>query len=38
MCYPKMLANYPELIEENIIMFFCDGTTKGVGEVVNLIL
>jgi len=31
-------ANHPELIEENMIMFFRDGTTKGVGEVVNLIL
>ena len=30
-------ANHPELIEENMIMFFRDGTTKGVGEVVNLI-
>jgi GTPase len=26
-----------ELIEENMIMFFRDGTTKGVGEVVSLI-
>ena len=31
-------ANHPELIEENMIMFFRDGTTKGVGEVVSLIV
>ena len=30
-------ARHPELIEENMIMFFRDGTTKGVGEVVSLI-
>jgi GTPase len=30
-------ANHPELIEENMIMFFRDGGTKGVGEIVNLI-
>lgn len=26
---------HPELIEKNMILFFRDGTTKGVGEVVN---
>jgi GTPase len=31
-------VNHPELIEENMIMFFRDGTTKGVGEVVSLII
>jgi GTPase len=31
-------ARHPELIEENMIMFFRDGTTKGVGEVVSLIM
>jgi len=30
-------ARHPELIEENMIMFFRDGTTKGVGEVISLI-
>ena len=30
-------ARNPELIEENMIMFFRDGTTKGIGEVVSLI-
>jgi elongation factor 1-alpha len=30
-------ARHSELIEENMIMFFRDGTTKGVGEVVSLI-
>jgi GTPase len=30
-------SRHPELIEENMIMFFRDGTTKGVGEVVSLI-
>jgi elongation factor 1-alpha len=30
-------ARNPELIEENMIMFFRDGTTKGVGEIVSLI-
>jgi elongation factor 1-alpha len=29
-------AKHPELIEENMIMFFRDGTTKGVGEVVSV--
>jgi GTPase len=31
-------VNHPELIEENMIMFFRDGTTKGVGEIVSLII
>ncbi len=30
-------ARHPELIEENMIMFFRDGTTKGIGEVISLI-
>ena len=30
-------ARNPELIEENMIMFFRDGTTKGVGEIVSLV-
>ena len=30
-------ANHEELIEENMIMFFRDGTTKGMGEIVSLI-
>ncbi len=30
-------ANHPELIEENMIMFFRDGSTKGTGSVINLI-
>jgi elongation factor 1-alpha len=29
-------TRHPELIEENMILFFRDGTTKGVGEVVRL--
>lgn len=29
-------ARHPELIEENMIMFFRDGTTKGIGQVVSL--
>jgi GTPase len=30
-------ARHPELIEENMIMFFRDGTTKGCGSIVSLI-
>jgi GTPase len=30
-------ARHAELIEENMIMFFRDGNTKGVGEVISLI-
>ena len=30
-------ANHAEFIEENMILFFRDGSTKGVGEVVTLI-
>lgn len=30
-------SRHAELIEENMIMFFRDGTTKGVGEVIGLI-
>ena len=30
-------ARHPELIEENMIMFFRDGSTRGFGEVVSLI-
>jgi GTPase len=30
-------ANHAEFIEENMILFFRDGSTKGVGEVVSLI-
>jgi GTPase len=29
-------THHPELIEENMILFFRDGSTKGVGEVVSL--
>ena len=29
-------VKHPELIEENMILFFRDGTTKGVGEVVSI--
>jgi GTPase len=29
-------ARHPELIEENMIMFFRDGSTKGMGEVLSL--
>ncbi len=29
-------ARHPELIEENMIMFFRDGSTKGIGEVVSV--
>lgn len=30
-------ARHPELIEQNMIMFFRDGNTKGMGEVVSII-